>query len=110
VLVVVLVCWTVYLALALPGNHDARHWDLAWVGFDTALIVMLGATAWAAWFRRQILVAAALVTGTLLVCDAWFDLTTSLGTADQVADVAAISSFDLESMIGPASSSGGPAG
>lgn len=75
--------WTIFLALTLPGSHQARHWDAAWVGFDTGLILALGATAWAAWFRRQILVVAALVAATLLVCDAWFDVTTSLGTSDQ---------------------------
>ncbi|MGA9761181.1 MAG: hypothetical protein WBQ14_02000 [Gaiellaceae bacterium] len=75
--------WTIFLALTLPGSHQARHWDAAWVGFDIGLIVALGLTAWAAWFRRQVLVVAALVTATLLVCDAWFDVTTSWGTGDQ---------------------------
>jgi hypothetical protein len=75
--------WTIFLALTLPGSHQTRHWDAAWVGFDMGLIVALGVTAWAAWFRRQILVVAALVAATLLVCDAWFDVATSLGTGDQ---------------------------
>ena len=86
-LVVGLVGWTVFLALTLPSVHSARHWDAAWVGFDAALIAILAATAWAAWFRRQILVAAALIAGTLLVCDAWFDIVTSLGTPDQTVTI-----------------------
>ncbi len=83
-----LVVWTAFLAKTLPAVHSARHWDAAWVGFDVALIATLAATAWAAWFRRQILVATALVTGTLLVCDAWFDVVTSLGTGDQAVAIA----------------------
>ena len=79
--------WAIFLALTLPGSHQARHWDAAWVGFDAGLIVSLGVTAWAAWFRRQILVVAALVAATLLVCDAWFDVTTSLGTGDQTLTI-----------------------
>jgi hypothetical protein len=79
--------WAIFLALTLPGSHQARHWDAAWVGFDAGLIVALGVTAWAAWFRRQILVVAALVAATLLVCDAWFDVTTSLGTGDQALTI-----------------------
>jgi hypothetical protein len=75
--------WTIFLALTLPGVHAARHWDIAWVGFDAGLIVALGVTAWAAWFRRQVIVVAALVAATLLVCDAWFDVTTSWGSGDQ---------------------------
>ena len=87
-LVVGLIAWTVFLALTLPSVHSARHWDAAWVGFDAGLIAALAATAWAAWFRRQILVATALVAGTLLVCDAWFDVVTSLGTRDQTVTIA----------------------
>jgi len=79
--------WAIFLALTLPGSHQARHWDAAWIGFDIGLIVALGVTAWAAWFRRQILVVAALVAATLLVCDAWFDVTTSLGTGDQALTI-----------------------
>jgi hypothetical protein len=39
--------------------------------------------AWAAWYRRQILAAIAMVAGTLLFCDAWFDMVTSFGHRDQ---------------------------
>jgi hypothetical protein len=87
VLVAGLVDWTIFLALTLPSAHAARHWDAAWVGFDAGLTLVLGVTAWAAWFRRQILVMAALVAATLLVCDAWFDVTTSLGTSDQTLTI-----------------------
>jgi hypothetical protein len=88
VLLVGLAGWTAYLALHLPGRFSAKHWDVAWVGFDAGLIIVLGYTAWAAWFRRQILVATALVAATLLVCDAWFDVVMSFGTRDQTLALA----------------------
>jgi hypothetical protein len=72
-----LIPWTAFLAVTLHGRFEARHWDVAWVGFDAVLIAVFAYTAWAAWFRRQILVATALVAATLLLCDAWFDVTMS---------------------------------
>jgi len=84
IIVAVLVPWTGYLAYALPARYDARNWNVLWAGFDVLLMVVLAYAAWAAWFRRQIMVATALVAGTLLVCDAWFDVVTSFGTPDMV--------------------------
>ena len=49
-------------------------------GFDLALVVMLGWTAWNAWHRRPMVVLSAVVTATLLVCDAWFDIVLDWGT------------------------------
>jgi hypothetical protein len=72
-----LIPWIVYLANRLPRRYSAAHWDLAWLGFDFALLVTLGITAWAAWRRRQIVIVFSLVAGTLLICDAWFDVMTS---------------------------------
>jgi hypothetical protein len=83
-----LIPWTAFLAVTLHGRFEARHWDVAWVGFDAVLIAVFAYTAWAAWFRRQILVATALVAATLLVCDAWLDVTMSFGTPDQTVTVA----------------------
>ncbi len=74
---VVLAAWIVVLALQLPKVYDAEHWDLAWVGFDVGLLIGLAATAWAAWRRRAIIVLFATSTATLLVADAWFDVTTA---------------------------------
>ncbi len=75
--VVVETAWTVFLGWRLPRHYVANHWRLAWVGLDVAEIVMLLATAWAAWRRRVTLMLFATVTGTLLVADAWFDVTTA---------------------------------
>lgn len=74
-----MVPWIVYLALTLPKTYRAAHWTLLWVGFDVALVVVLVSTALAAWRRRQIMVPLLLVTATLLLCDAWFDVVTSFG-------------------------------
>lgn len=81
--VVVLIPWTVFLGLTLPPKYHANHWRLLWTGFDAALITVLVLAAWAAWYRRQILAAIAVVAGTLLFCDAWFDMVTSFGHRDE---------------------------
>jgi hypothetical protein len=78
---VALVPWTVALALTLPREYDARHWRLTWVGFDVLLLVMMALTAYFGWRRRQAVIGCAIVTGTLLVCDAWFDISLDLGTS-----------------------------
>jgi hypothetical protein len=78
-----LVPWTIFLGLTLPPKYDAGHWGLLWTGFDVALIGVLLLAAWAARYRRQILAAIAIVAGTLLFCDAWFDMVTSIGHRDE---------------------------
>jgi len=72
-----LVPWIFYLTFTLPSRHVTFHYDLAWVGFDIALVASFAATAWAAFRGSQWLVPLAAVTGTMLVCDAWFDVVTS---------------------------------
>ncbi len=78
-----LVPWTVFLGLTLPPRYDADHWRFLWTGFDAGLIAVLLLAAWAAWYRRQILAAISMVAGTLLFCDAWFDMVTSFGHRDE---------------------------
>jgi hypothetical protein len=77
---IALVPWAVYLGIALPHEYSTRHWDLAWSGFDGLEILALGATAYYGWRGRQALVATALAAATLLICDAWFDVSLDLGT------------------------------
>jgi hypothetical protein len=74
---VFLVPWTLYLTFSLPSRHLTFHYDLAWVGFDVGLAASFAATAWAAFRGSQWLAPLAAVTGTMLVCDAWFDVVTS---------------------------------
>jgi hypothetical protein len=75
-----LIAWIILLGLTLPKRYDAAHWNLAWIGFDIALLVGLTTTAWAAWRRRAIIVVLATITGTLMCADAWFDITTARST------------------------------
>jgi hypothetical protein len=76
--------WTVHLALTLPEQAGARHYRLAWVGFDLMLVALLLATAGLAWRGSRQVGLIASATAAVLVVDAWFDLTTA-----QPADVRA---------------------
>lgn len=76
--------WTLYLTYSLPSRHLARHYDLAWVGFDIVLLAAFAVTGWFAMHPSKWLVPAAAVTGTMLLCDAWFDIVTSSGGSEQV--------------------------
>ncbi|MBV8480037.1 MAG: hypothetical protein JOY72_07005 [Actinobacteria bacterium] len=79
-----LVPWTLWLTFSLPSRHVSDHYDVAWVGFDVALAVAVGATGWAGVRRSRWLPVFAAVTGTMLVCDAWFDVVTSHGGHEAV--------------------------
>jgi hypothetical protein len=69
-----LIPWIGYLSVSLPNHHEVDQWRFAWVGFDGALIAAIGVTALCAWRRLQIFIPWAIVTATLLCCDAWFDI------------------------------------
>jgi hypothetical protein len=78
---VILAGWIVVLAATLPHHFDAHHWRTVWVNFDVILLAAFGATAWAIWRERQILILLLVLVGTMLFCDAWFDVGTSLSTS-----------------------------
>jgi hypothetical protein len=73
--------WIVVLAATLPHRFDAHHWRAVWVNFDVFLLAAFAATAWAIWRERQVLILLLMFTGTMLCCDAWFDVGTSLATS-----------------------------
>jgi hypothetical protein len=79
---IILVAWIVVLIFTLSKHYTATHWRTAWVGFDMVELIGFAVTAWAFRHGRQIVIAALLVTGTLLCCDAWFDVILDLGTKD----------------------------
>jgi hypothetical protein len=79
--------WTLWLTYSLPSRHVTRHYDLAWVGFDIALLIAFGATGWFAIKSSQWLVPSAAMTGTMLLCDAWFDVITSGSGGEQLEAV-----------------------
>jgi len=74
---VVLVPWTIYLGLTLPARQLSSHYDIAWVGFDVILLVVLAATGVFALRRSHLLAVGATAAATLLVVDAWFDVMTA---------------------------------
>jgi hypothetical protein len=79
---VVLIPWTAVLFVTLPRHYSANHWPIAWGGFDIALGLALASTAVMVARRSPFAEVTATITGTLLCCDAWFDILTSRGTSD----------------------------
>jgi len=77
---VILAGWIVVLAATLPHRFDAHHWRAVWVNFDVFLLAAFAVTAWAIWRQRQVLILLLMLIGTMLCCDAWFDVGTSLAT------------------------------
>lgn len=75
--VVVLVPWIAYLAFSLPHSYRAENWSATWTGFDVGLLIAMVAIAYLGWRRRLAVIAVAFVVGTLLICDAWFDVMTA---------------------------------
>ena len=78
---VILAGWIVVLVATLPHRFDAHHWRAVWVNFDVFLLAAFAATAWAIWRERQVLILLLVGIGTMLCCDAWFDVGTSLATS-----------------------------
>ena len=78
---VALAGWIAILLLTLPGRYTSSDWRAVWVGLDIAELLGFAATAWAAWHQRQLVIFFMVMTGTLLLCDAWFDLALSYGSS-----------------------------
>jgi hypothetical protein len=74
---VVLLPWILLRIRALPAEHRAAHWNVAWTGLDIALAALLLAVAVAALRRSLWLEGAATAAATLLLTDAWFDVLTT---------------------------------
>ena len=74
--------WIAILILTLPGHYTSTDWQTVWVGLDLAELAGFAATGWAAWHQRQVVTFFMIVTATLLVCDAWFDVALSYGSSD----------------------------
>jgi hypothetical protein len=89
-----LVPWDVYLAISLPRRSISDHYRGTWVGFDILLILVLARIGWLALRRNPHMVLTASAGATLLVTDAWFDVTTAASGADRTQ--ALLSAFILE--------------
>ena len=66
--------WISYLTITIPSSHRAQNWDVAWIGFDTAMLISIVLTAWSIRQRRQLAIPAAMVSATFFVIDSWFDV------------------------------------
>jgi hypothetical protein len=83
-----LVPWTAWIAYELPQRHLARHWDVAWGGFDAAMAGLLLATAFAAVRRSPWIKSTATAAATMLACDAWFDMATASRGGEEAMAIA----------------------
>jgi hypothetical protein len=79
-----LVPWVALLVVVLPSAHRARHWNVAWAGFDGALAVVLVMVTVTAARRSPKLEGAASAAAALLFVDAWFDVLTSSTRAELI--------------------------
>ncbi|NUP39041.1 MAG: hypothetical protein HOY76_19005 [Streptomyces sp.] len=96
-----LIPWIGYLYVSLPTQRTVSNWRYAWVGFDGALILVLGITAWCAWRRLQIFIPWAVATATLLCCDAWFDIVLDWDSDDLMVAIvtAAVAELPLAALL-----------
>jgi hypothetical protein len=92
---VLLLPWIAYLAASLPRSHSVRAWNVAWVGFDVLLAVCFGITGWWLLQRRQVAILGLSVTATLLLCDAWFDVSLGWGSSEQLWAIVSAALLEL---------------
>lgn len=86
-----LVPWAAYLAVSLPDRNVSLHYRGTWVGFDCALIIVLARVAWLARRRDPHVILSAAAGATMLLTDAWFDVTTAAtGAAHTQAVLSAV--------------------
>ena len=69
--------WVIFLAVTLPRHATFAHYRGVWVGFDTALVIVLALTGFLAWRGRPQVALASTAAATMLLVDAWFDVMTT---------------------------------
>jgi hypothetical protein len=89
-----LIPWTIFLSQSLPGSHLDRRWNVAWVGFDIALLLALALTAYLGWRKSGWTVISATAAATLLIVDSWFDMLTATSGREYLGSIA--SAFFVE--------------
>ncbi|GAA1236614.1 hypothetical protein [Oryzihumus leptocrescens] len=77
--------WVAYLSTSLPKTYVLTDWNGAWVGFDVLLMVLLATTGVLTRRQHPLHPHAAFASAAFLVADAWFDVTTSVGSDAVVA-------------------------
>jgi hypothetical protein len=94
-----LVPWAAWIAYELPQRHLARHWDVAWGGFDAAMAGLLLATAFAAVRRSPWIQSTATAAATMLACDAWFDMATASRGGEEAMAIATALVIELPLVV-----------
>jgi hypothetical protein len=84
-----------WLAVSLPTRDLTNHYDAAWSGFDVALAASLLATGLGILRHATWTQGAASSAATLLVCDAWFDVTMSASGREQLVALAMAALVEL---------------
>ncbi|MDX6259701.1 MAG: hypothetical protein QOH84_1389 [Kribbellaceae bacterium] len=97
---VVLLPWVLILAVSLPSTYQANHWNLAWIGLDLAIAVTAGLTALLLHRRDPRAALTAVAAGTLLIADAWFDVSTSAPGLDHSLAIAEALVLEVPLAIG----------
>lgn len=82
ILAIITMPWTIYLAITLPTHHLTPHWDVSWVGLDIGMSILLLLNALFVYLESKWLVMSTTATTTLLILDAWFDVTTARGAQE----------------------------
>lgn len=71
---IILVPWTVLLAIGLPSRHASVNWNTSWAGLDIALAGCLLLTGLLSLRRSRAVIMTATAAATLVLVDAWFDV------------------------------------
>ncbi len=74
---VVLVPWTARVARTLPSTHPVSSWRSAWAGFDAGLCALMMSTAVVEWRSARVPAPLYAALSSLVLADAWFDVTLS---------------------------------
>ncbi|MEU4288761.1 hypothetical protein AB0E63_11090 [Kribbella sp. NPDC026596] len=84
----VLLPWCLILAVTLPSTYQADHWKVAWIGLDCGTAIAAGLTAYLLHARNRHAALTAMAAGTLLIADAWFDVSTAAAGVDRSLSLA----------------------
>jgi hypothetical protein len=92
---VLLVPWIIFLAETLPVKHVIRHWDVAWVVLDLAILVLLLVTGVLAAMKSRLVIITLVATSSFLIVDAWFDIATSRGGDQFIQSIILAAVFEI---------------
>jgi len=90
-----LIPWLVVLATYLPASTRAWDWATAWVGLDSFEVLGLVSTGVLLLRQDSRYRLTAVATATLLLVDAWFDVTTSAPGAGRALAIAMAVGLEL---------------